>query len=277
MTAAASTNSSVVETQNLTAAVDNAVPASTTQTVQAADQNASAVAQSLPTQNAPASTQGAPASTQSALTHAGNANTVAPSATLAASTNNSANSSSGNSSSLASNFSYDGVKYVPRISPYAQLDLKIMSTPAYKNEFLIGKPVYNENNITYEETPQILKSVVNTSLTDVVTASHPVTQQKLWGGINQPRGGLYKDVRYGNEPEEEVHHQLVPVKFNQHPQAPQADILDQVPNPVVRRLFESSQTEKTVINPVNHLSKSLSDPSFSKISQDIFDELQREN
>ena len=48
-----------------------------------------------------------------------------------------------------------------------------------------------------------------------------------------------------------VHHQLVPVKFNQHPQVPQADFVDQVPNPVVKRLFESSQTEQSTISVKN--------------------------
>jgi len=83
---------------------------------------------------------------------------------------------------------------VPKLSPYAQVDYHEREKPEYRNNFMIGKPVYVENNITFDETPNIFDKVVTESLTGVVTPVIP--DYKLWKNFNNK---VFRAVPYNEK------------------------------------------------------------------------------
>lgn len=91
------------------------------------------------------------------------------------------------------------VEIVHKLSPYAEVDLHERIRPENRNNFLIGKPLYVENNITYDETPNIFDKVVTESLTGVVTPVLPHT--KLWKNF---KNKMFHSVPYGEKSDSDI-------------------------------------------------------------------------
>ena len=86
------------------------------------------------------------------------------------------------------------MEYVPSISAYAKEDIKDMNSPARKDKALVGKSVYFENNITFDENPRIFHEIIETQISPVAKPANEIHQRRLWKGW---KGGIqFQNVFY---------------------------------------------------------------------------------